>query len=90
MNCHTDTDFSSDESDQKQQLLPPRSCSSTKGKIRFSKAQKACLNAFYMNGMTGVGTKHAALVAKAASDTQLTIDQVKVQKEEIGCSCFSY
>ena len=88
MNSHTDTDLSSDESHQEQQPLPAPSC--TKGKIRFSKAQKACLNAFYMNGMTGVGTKHADLIAKAASDTQLSIDQVKVQKAEIDCSCFSY
>ena len=64
--------------------------SASKGKLRFSEAQKACLNALYMNGMTGVGKKHAALVAKAASDTQLTIDQVKVQKEERDCNYFSY
>ena len=88
MNNHTDTDLSSDESDQEQQCLRPPSCA--KGKTRFSKAQKACLNAFYINGMTGVGAKHAALIAKAANDTQLTIDQVKVQKAEIDCNCFSY
>ena len=88
MNYDTDTDLSSDESDQEELLVPRPSC--TKGKIHFSKAQKACLNAFYTTGMTGTGAKHAALVAKAASDTQLTNDQVKVQKEEINFSCFSY
>ena len=40
------------------------------------------MNAFYVHGMTGVGKNHASLIAKAASDTQLTTDQVKVQKEE--------
>ena len=88
MNCGTDIDLSSDESDEEEQLLPRPPC--TKGRIRFSKAQKVCLNAFYVNGMTGIGAKHAALVAKAASDTQLTVDQVKVQKEKIDFSCFSY
>ena len=39
--------------------------------------------------MTGAGAKHAAVVAKAAGDTQLTIDQVKVQKEKIDFRSFS-
>ena len=39
--------------------------------------------------MAGTGVKHAALVAKAAGDTQLTTDQVKVQKEKIDFRSFS-
>ena len=44
----------------------------------FSVAQRACLNGFYSNGMTGGGKQHASLINRAASDTQLTTDQVKV------------
>lgn len=47
-------------------------------KIRFSQAQKACLAAYYTQGMTGIGKDNAALIFKAAEDTHLTVAQVKV------------
>ena len=46
---------------------------------RFSVAQTACLNAYYHNGMIGTGKKYSSQIAKAAADTQLTCDQVKIR-----------
>ena len=45
---------------------------------RFSVAQTACLKSYYGNGMVGTGKNFFSLILKAASDTQLTTDQVKV------------
>lgn len=45
---------------------------------RFSEAQKACLNSYDSNGMTSTSKKHHLIVSKAAKDTDLTVDQVKV------------
>ena len=51
----------------------------TKKKVtRFSVAQRACLNSYWFNGLTGCGKRHAALISQAASDAQLSIQQVKV------------
>ena len=46
--------------------------------VRFSKAQKACLNAYYCQGMTGAAKENAHLIAQAVKDTHLTSSQVKV------------
>ncbi len=45
---------------------------------RFTPAQRACLNANYASGMVGTGRKHQILLDKTASDTMLTMDQIKV------------
>ena len=50
-----------------------------KRKRTFSQAQRACLNAFFTNGMTGCSKQHAALINQASRDAELTIKQVKVK-----------
>lgn len=45
---------------------------------RFSAAQLACLNAYFKTGMKGVGDQYASVINRAAADTQLTVQQVKV------------
>ena len=48
---------------------------------RFSEAQKACLNSYYLNGMTSTSKKHDIIISKAAKDTDLSADQVKVRTD---------
>ena len=50
------------------------------GKFRFSKAQNLCLTAYFNSGMRGTGKKFYSLILKAAADTKLTTDQIKVSK----------
>ena len=50
---------------------------------RFSLAQTMSLKAYYGNGMVGTGKKFDLLIAKAASDTLLTSDQVKVNLRKL-------
>jgi len=45
----------------------------------FTLAQTASLKASYASGMVGTGKKHQVLIEKAASDTLLTVDQIKVR-----------
>ncbi len=47
-------------------------------KKRFSKAQVACLNSFYNQGMTGASRENAPLIVQASEDTHLTTAQIKV------------
>ena len=58
--------------------------------VRFSVAKKSCLNAFFQNGMNGVGKKHASLIAQAARDTCLSTDQVKVNSIYMHIPLFHY
>ena len=53
--------------------------------VRFSEAQRACLNSYYRQGMVGVGKKEALLISKAAKDTHLSTNQVKVHVLLVGC-----
>ena len=46
--------------------------------VRFSEAQRACLNAYYVKGMSGTGKNMHPLICKAAKDTHLSTAQVKV------------
>ena len=48
---------------------------------RFSEAQKACLKAYFQQGMQGTGKKHASLIHCAARDTHLSTDQIKVRRK---------
>ena len=48
-------------------------------KKKFSKAQVACLNSFFEQGMIGTSKENRSLIAQAAEDTCLTTDQVKVR-----------
>ena len=50
---------------------------------RFSLAQTVSLKAYYGNGMVGTGKIFDLLIAKAASDTLLTSDQVKVNLRKL-------
>ena len=50
---------------------------------RFSPAQTVSLKAYYGNGMVGTGKKFDLLIAKGASDTLLTSDQVKVNLRKL-------
>ena len=45
---------------------------------RFSAAQLACLNGYFKTGMKEVGDQYASVINRAAADTQLTVQQVKV------------
>ena len=49
----------------------------------FSEASRACLRAYYQQGMTGTGKKYFSLIHSASRDTQLSTDQVKVQMESV-------
>ena len=57
---------------------PSRTMVCKKPVVRFSKAQKACLESFYQQGMTSTAKRHSSLISLAAKDTQLSADQVKV------------
>ena len=46
--------------------------------IRFTVAQKAFMNAYYKQGMTGTGKQYRHLVERAAADSGLTRVQVEV------------
>ncbi len=70
MDCSEGSGSSAAEDVPHSQLPHPRA--------RFSEAQRACLNAYFCNGMAGVGKRYSSLIARASSDTQLTVDQVKV------------
>ena len=50
--------------------------------VRHSKAQINYLNYYYEMGMRGCSRKEAVLIEKAASDTQLSIEQVKVRHDD--------
>ncbi len=46
---------------------------------RFSVAQQAYLNSFYLRGMNSTSLQsHGALIHKAAKESNLTVDQVRV------------
>ena len=45
--------------------------------VRFSVAQKACLNSYYSNGMTSTSKNHCLMISRAAKDADLTVAQVK-------------
>lgn len=45
---------------------------------RFSKAQTACLNAYFERGMNGTGKDDFPIIQQAATDTALNVAQVKV------------
>lgn len=73
---------SSDEDEAQERVVECRQ-SFLPGKsrvVRFSEAQRACLNLYYHQGMVGVGKKEALLISKAAKDTHLSTNQVKVQE----------
>ena len=57
---------------------PSRTMVCKKPVVRFSKAQKACLESFYQQGMTSTAKRHSSLISLAAKDPQLSADQVKV------------
>ena len=63
---------------ESEQELAFEPSSSRKKNVRFSLAQQSCLVAFFRNGMTGVSKQHAALIEKAAKDSQLTTEQVEI------------
>ena len=44
----------------------------------FSTTQTALLSYYFENGMRGVGKKYSAIINRAASETHLSTDQVKV------------
>ena len=50
--------------------------------VRHSKAQINYLNYYYEMGMRGCSREEAVLIEKAASDTQLSIEQVKVRHDD--------
>ena len=50
---------------------------------RFSAAQRAFMNAYYVKGMVGTGKKHRRLIKKAAKDAGLSTPQVKVSRQTI-------
>ena len=77
MDWDIESDFSNDSTEE--ELLPQSDTLSGKKKIRFSEAQKTCLNTFYLHGMTGIGKKHSVLIEQAARDTHLTTHQIKVR-----------
>ncbi len=47
--------------------------------VRHSKAQINCLNYYYEMGMRGCSKDDVSLIEKAAGDTHLTMDQIKVR-----------
>ena len=57
-------------------------CSSAASKrkqtVRFSAAQKTCLEAYYCQGMTRTAKEDSHVISNAARDTNLTTAQVKV------------
>lgn len=55
----------------------------------FSASQKAVLNSMFCSGMNGVGKKHAVSIARAAAETGLTHEQVKVCIRRLLLSCYA-
>ena len=52
----------------------------------FSTVQTALLEYYFENGMRGVGRRYSAIINHAASETHLSIDQVKVIQLSQHCS----
>ena len=73
------SDSSEEENDNEMtDVLPSGAGPSKPPIVRFSRAQKACLESYYKLGMNSIGRSHSLLIAKAAADTHLTAIQVKV------------
>ena len=54
---------------------------------KFTASQTAVLNAFFSSGMKGVGKGHAAARQRAAKETGLSEDQVKVNDYRAAKHC---
>ena len=68
-----DGDSSEEENDNEMtDVLPSGAGTSKPPTVRFSRAQKACLESYYKLGMNSIGRSHSLLIAKAAADTHLT------------------
>lgn len=77
-----ESDFSASESDvdgdDPTPNQPTTSTGSSSTARRFSVAQRTCLNSYFISGMTGTGKHYSSLISRAAADTNLRFDQVKV------------
>ena len=67
------SDLSSLEGNE-EEIRPPK-----KKIVRFSEAQRACLNSYFSAGMNSTASEHAPIIKNAAQDTHLSAIQVKVQ-----------
>ncbi len=65
---------SSDSGEDEVASSPPKK----KKIVKFTSAQRFCLNQYWSRGLTGCGKKYSPVIIKAARDTGLTCDQVKV------------
>ena len=81
--CETDSHSDSDSSSANE--APKRKKAKVTTWARFSEAQKACLNSYYLNGMTSTSKKQDLMISKAAKDTDLSVDQVKVRSLLTDC-----
>ena len=70
------SDDSSDRSSDTDQKIASKS-------RLFSVAQTSLLKAFFDQGMVGVGEQYSSLIEKAAQDTALSVQQVKVRFCEV-------
>ena len=68
----TEEGSSSDELDAQDHLRR------TAKRSNFNCNQTATLSAYYQSGMRGVGKQYAILIARAAAETKLSREQVKV------------
>ncbi len=74
--CSSDED-SADYDDSQGNKTPKDASKSSKSK-KFSPVALASLNAFFENGMVGVGENYISAIERAARDTKLSTDQIKV------------
>ena len=75
-----DSSASSSESleDSEEGVVADSSGVRKKNTIRFTSAQRSCLNRYWSKGLTGCGKKFSSLIIRATKDAGLTFDQVKV------------
>ena len=76
-----DSSASSSESsleDSEEGVVADSSGVRKKNTIRFTSAQRSCLNRYWSKGLTGCGKKFSSLIIRAAKDAGLTCDQMKV------------
>ncbi len=67
--CSSDEDSADDDDSQGNQT--PKDASKSK---KFSPVALASLNAFFENGMVGVGENYISVIERAARDTKLSTD----------------
>ena len=79
--CENDSHSDSDSSSANEAPKRKKAKVTKSTWARFSEAQKACLNSYYLNGMTSTSKKHDIIISKAAKDTDLSGDQVKVRTD---------